>query len=161
MVTRKQTDRTCKRDGFPLVKINGRWECVAEYLDRCIGGQRIVDLIQREETFYYVFESGHELPLFCFCCGESLLVKNLKKERRLVRGRRLESMAVESVLLKDGTEMLQFRLELSKKGRESSGIAVPVPVESAAQMHHPPSCPHTNRALQKPVVRPGRRKRKR
>jgi hypothetical protein len=40
------TDLTCERDGFPMVKIQGRWECVAEYLDRCIGQQRVVDLIQ-------------------------------------------------------------------------------------------------------------------
>ena len=68
MVGEKQTERLCKRDGFPLVKINGQWECVAEYLDRCVGGQRIKDVIQRDDTFYYIFESGHELPLLCFCC---------------------------------------------------------------------------------------------
>ena len=38
MAGEKQTERLCERDGFPLVKINGRWECVAEYLDRCVGG---------------------------------------------------------------------------------------------------------------------------
>lgn len=27
-------DRTCKRDGFQMLKIKGRWECAAEYLDR-------------------------------------------------------------------------------------------------------------------------------
>jgi len=59
--------RTCKRDGFPMLEIDGRWECLAEYLDRCIGQQAIVDLIKRGKTFYYVFENGHELPLLCFC----------------------------------------------------------------------------------------------
>ena len=118
MAGEKQTEGLCERDGFPLVKINGRWECVAEYLDRCVGGQRIDDVIQRDGTFYYIFESGHELPLLCFCCGESLVVKSPKEDR----GRRLESMSVGLVSLDDGTEeMLQFRLELSKKGIGSSG----------------------------------------
>jgi tetratricopeptide (TPR) repeat protein len=157
----KRTERLCKRDGFPLVKIDGRRECVAEFLDRCIGGQRIVDVTQRDETIYYVFEGGHELPLLCFCCGTPLSVENPRTERRHMRGRRLESMSVEPVLLNDGTEMLQFRLEFSKKRLEPSGRAVAVSVESAAQMHHPPGCPHVARASQKTPRRSKRRKRKR
>jgi hypothetical protein len=35
----------CERDGFPMVKIDGQLQCVAEYLDRCIGQQKVVDLI--------------------------------------------------------------------------------------------------------------------
>ena len=157
----KRTERLCERDGFPLVKIGGRWECVAEYLDRCIDGQRIVDVIQRDETIYYVFESGHELPLLCFCCDTPLLVENPKTERRQIRGRWLESMGVEPVLLNDGTETLQFRLELSKKRLEPLGRAVAVSVESAAQMHHPPGCPHAAGARKTPGGRKRRRKRKR
>ena len=161
MAEEKQTERLCKRDGFPLVKINGRWECVAEYLDRCVGGQRIDDVIQRDDTFYYIFESGHELPLLCFCCGEPLVVENPEKERRQMRGRRLESMNVGLVSFEDGTETLQFRLELSKKGIGSSGIAVPISVQSAARMRHPPGCPRTASARKRPPTRSKRRRRKR
>ena len=39
-----------------MLQTNGHWECVAEYLDRCIGQQRIIDLVQRGKTVYYVFE---------------------------------------------------------------------------------------------------------
>ena len=144
-----------------MVKINGRWECVAEYLDRCIGGQRIVDVTQRDGTIYYVFENRHELPLLCFCCDTPLAVENPKRERSQLRGRRLESMSVEPVVLQDGTEMLQFRLELSKKRLEPSGRTVAVSVESAARMHHPPGCPHVARVSKKTAGRPKRRKRKR
>ena len=161
MAGEKQTEGLCERDGFPLVKINGRWECVAEYLDRCVGGQRIVDVIQRDGTIYYAFESGHELPLLCFCCDTPLLVENPKTERRQMRGRRLESMSVEPVLLRDDTEMLQFRLELSKKRLEPLSRVVAVSVESAAQMHHPPGCPHAAGARKTPAGRSRRRKRKR
>jgi hypothetical protein len=38
----------CERDGFPKLKINGRLECVAEYLDRCIGYQPSLMLFSRE-----------------------------------------------------------------------------------------------------------------
>ncbi len=156
MAGEKQTERLCERDGFPLVKINGRWECVAEYLDRCVGGERIKDVVQRDDTFYYIFESGHELPLLCFCCGEPLVVKSPKKNR----GRRLESMSVEQGVLDDGTEMLQFRLELSK-GAGSSGIAVPISVQSAAQMIHPPGCPHAAGVRKKSSGRSKHRRRRR
>ena len=157
MAGKKQTERLCKRDGFPLAKINGRWECVAEYLDRCIGGQRIDKVVQRDGTFYYIFESGHELPLLCFCCDEPLVVQNPKEDRR----RRLESMSVGLVSLEDGTEMLQFRLELSKKGIGSSGMAVPIAVQSAVQMIHPPGCPHAANARQGPTDRSKRRRHRR
>ncbi|MBN1583628.1 MAG: hypothetical protein JXA89_23175 [Anaerolineae bacterium] len=43
----KHNSPTCSKDGFPKVKIDGRWHCVAEYLDRCIGGQHVVDVVQR------------------------------------------------------------------------------------------------------------------
>ena len=36
MTDAKDAATTCKRDGSPMLKIAGRWECVAEYLDRCI-----------------------------------------------------------------------------------------------------------------------------
>ncbi len=157
MVGEKQTERLCKREGFPLVKINGRWECVAEYLDRYVGGERIKDVIQRGDTFYYIFESGHELPLLCFCCDTPLVVESPSEER----GRRLESMSVGPVPLKDETEMLQFRLELSKKGTESSGIAVPISLQSVVRMRHPPDCPHAASARKKSAGRSKRRRRKR
>ena len=48
----------CAKDGFPKVEIAGRWQCVVEYLDHCIGGQCIVDLVKREDKVYYVFESA-------------------------------------------------------------------------------------------------------
>ena len=130
----------CAKDGFPKVKIAGRWQCVAEYLDRCIGGQRIVDLVKRKDKVYYVFESGHELPMLCFCCGMPLEYTDLEGSRRDMVGRRLESMAVEPGELEDSQEMLQFRLELSKKGLLSQPVAVPISIEAAAQMRHPPHC---------------------
>ena len=70
-------------------------------------------------------------------------------------------MSVEQVLLNDGAEMWQFRLELSKKRLESLGRAVAVSVESAAQMRHPLGCPHAAGARKTPTGRRRRRKRKR
>ena len=152
----------CAKDGFPKVKIAGRWQCVAEYLNRCIGGQRIVDLVQREDKVYYVFESDHELPMLCFCCATPLVYTDLGKSRRKMVGRRLESMVVEPGELEDGQEMDQFRLELSKKGLLSRPVAVPVSIEAAAQMRHPPHCPRSRGSPASGVQRKRkRRKRKR
>jgi hypothetical protein len=138
----KDTYPICERDGFPMLKINGRWECVAEYLDRCIGQQPVVDLVQRGKTVYLAFENGHGLPMLRFCCGRPLAYNNLERPRRNMCGRRLESMSVGPVTLEDGREMLQFVLEFSKKGLLSKGVSIPVAVKAAARLKHPDGCPH-------------------
>ncbi|MDI7276948.1 MAG: hypothetical protein QME94_13300, partial [Anaerolineae bacterium] len=97
---------TCERDGFPKLKIGGRWECVVEYLDRCLGQQQVVDLVLRGDTIWFVFENGHELPVLCPDCGNPIEFGNLESARRDIRGRRLESMAQRIVRMKDGSEYL-------------------------------------------------------
>jgi len=154
----------CPRDGFPKVKIDGRWECVAEYLDRCIGGQRIIDMVEREGIVYYVFENSHELPSLCFCCGRPLEYRDLESTRRERVGRRLESMVMESGETKDGQVGFRFCLELSKKGLLSRPLVVPLSIEVAAQMRHPADCPHgraATAARRKPKPKKRRRKNRR
>ena len=147
----------CAKDGFTKVKIAGRWQCVAEYLDRCIGGQRIVDLIERKETVYYVFESGHELPMLCFCCGMPYEYADLEASRRENVGRHLQSMIMEPGQTEDGQFVSRFCLELSAKGLLSKPLIEPIHITAAAQMRHPPYCPR-GRGSPAPG---GRRKRKR
>ena len=149
----------CKRDGFPMLKVKGRWQCVAEYLDRCIGQQRVVDLVQQGDTVYTVFENGHELPMLCFCCGEPLAYENLERSRRDMRGRRLESMSVDMVTVEDGSKVLQFALEFSKKGLLSQGVYVPVAVEVAARLRHPDHCPRRGKPPKKKSRQRKRRRR--
>ena len=148
----------CKRDGFPMLKIKGRWQCVAEYLDRCIGQQRVVDLVQRGETVYTVFENGHELPMLCFCCGEPLAYEDLERSCRDMCGRRRESMSVDMVTVEDGNGVLQFALEFSEKGLLSRGVYVPVAVEAAARLRHPDHCPRKGKP---PKEKSRQRKRRR
>jgi len=146
------TKRFCKRDGFPLVKIGDRWECAGEYLNRCIGGEKIVDLVQKRSTFYYVFESGHQFPLLCSCCNSPLVVDNLEESRQRMRERCLKSMAMALTISQDGKETLTFLLEFSGKGLLwRRRIAEPISPQAAAQMRHPNDCPH----------KPGRRRSKR
>ena len=130
----------CAKDGFPKVRIDGRWQCVAEYLDRCIGGQRIVDVVKREETVYYVFESGHELPMLCFCCGTPYEYPDLEATRRENIGRHLVSMIMEPGETEDGQIVSRFCLELSGKGLLSKQLVEPIHIEAAAQMKHPANC---------------------
>jgi hypothetical protein len=132
---------TCKRDGFPMINLGGRWQCVAEYLDRCLGQQRITNVIQRDNTLYYIFENGHELPLLCFCCGQPLACENLSKEREGLCGRRLEAMTWDVSKLDDGREVIDFRLEFSAKERGTTRLQVPTSLRSANQMRHPATCP--------------------
>jgi hypothetical protein len=152
--------RECERDGFPMLRIHGRWECVAEYLNRCIGMKTVVDMIQRGRTVYYVFEDGHELPLLCFCCSEPLQFDDLEKSRQEVWGRKLESMSWEPIPLDDGTEACQFCLELSGKTHSSLETYMPVSVKVAAQLRHPAHCSQKARPPIRKRKRPKKRRRR-
>jgi hypothetical protein len=136
---------TCERDGFPKLKINGHLECVAEYLDRCIGYQPIVDVVQHGKITYYVFANGHELPLLCSCCGGPLV--ETEKGSQDMRGRRLESMVPGVVRLDDGRQVDELILEFSNKGWFSRQIQVHVSFKVAVHMRHPDGCPYSKPAL--------------
>jgi hypothetical protein len=150
----------CERDGFPRVKIKGRLQCAAEYIDRCIGQQPVIEVIQRGRTTWYVFENGHEVPLLCFCCGQPLANEDLAETRRDMRGRRLASMAVGPVQLEHGEEYLQFGLEFSGKGWLSKGVFVPVAPEIAVKMRHPAGCAYGKPVQQRRGNSPKRGKRR-
>lgn len=106
----------CERDGFPMLIINGRLECVVEYLDRYIGQQKIIDVIKQGEIYYYVFANGYQLPLLCFCCNRPLVISNLIKTRQNMLGRRLVAMAMETKRFENGQELEELILQFSKKG---------------------------------------------
>lgn len=133
-------DPVCPQDGFPMLMINGHLECSVEYIERCIGGQPVIDMVQRGSTMYLIFENGHQLPLLCGCCGGSLSVPDLAKERKFMRGRRLEAMSMASNMTKDGRKFNELVLKFSKAGFFSRGLAEPVSFEVAVQMRHPADC---------------------
>ena len=151
----------CENDGFPMVKIKGRLQCAAEYIERCIGQQPVLDVIQRGQTTYYVFENGHELPLLCFCCARPLATMDLAETRRDMQGRRLDSMSVGTVPHESGKEFLQFCLEFSGKGWLSKGVFVPVAPEVAVKMHHPADCAYGKPAQKRTSGLKKRKRRKR
>ena len=137
MATVKNPYPLCKRDQFPMVQIGNKHQCVAEYLDKHIGQKEIVDVVQREEIIYYVFENKYEVPLLCFCCGVPLAVAELDELRHEMCGRRLESMSLDKAEAPGGGEFLEFQLEFSKKGLESQGVTQSIAPEAAVQMRHP------------------------
>lgn len=151
----------CENDGFPMIKIKGKLQCAAEYIERCIGQQPVIDVIQRGQTTYYVFENGHELPLLCFCCARPLATMDLAEARRDMQGRRLDSMSLETVYNESGEELLQFCLEFSGKGWLSKGMFVPVAPEVAVKMRHPADCAYGKPAQKKATGRKKRKRRKR
>lgn len=154
---------TCPRDGFPLVTIGGKQECVAEYLDRCIGGEAIIGIVQRRQTYYYVFENGHELPLLCFCCGNPLEVKNLAGSRSEMRGRRLESLFIEEVEEEDARILPRLMLVFSSQGPASEEIVDGVSPQVAVKLRHPPNClfkPRLSTPAKSPQKKGQRRKKR-
>jgi hypothetical protein len=153
--------RRCTRDGFPMLKIKGRWECVAEHLDHCLGQQPIVDLVRHGRTAYYVFENGHELPLLCSCCDGPLMYEDIEQSRQDMVGRRLEGMSIEPEVLDDGREIEALVLQFSKKGWRSAGVGVSVSFKVAAQLRHPGSRSHRPRRSQaKPLSKKKKRRRR-
>ena len=144
-----------------MVTIKGRLHCAAEYLDRCIGQQPVTKVIQRDQTTYYVFENGHELPLLCFCCAKPLVTLDLAATQHDMQGRRLDSMSVGMVQHESGQNFLQFGLEFSGKGWLAKGVFVPVAPEVAVKMRHPSDCPYSKPARKKASSRNKRKRRKR
>lgn len=135
----------CERDGFPMLKINGQLECVAEYLDRCIGQQPLVDIVRHRKTAYYVFENGHELPMLCSCCDGSLDYEEFMSSRKERLGQRLQGMSINHEVLKDGQEIEELVLEFSQEGRPLKRTGIPVSFNVAIRMRHPANCPHRTR----------------
>ena len=126
----------CKKDGFPMVEIEGRNQCVVEYLDYYIGRQIITDVVLRDDTLFYIFDNGHELPLYCYCCDEPLAVTDLDAYKKAKLGLRLDAMSWADVEFDDGRKEIEFFLEfLSKKEREP--ISVSISLKSAQKLIHP------------------------
>jgi hypothetical protein len=121
--------------------------------DACIGGQKVTDVILRNDTLYYVFENWHELPLLCYCCGEALECSDLHAERKHMRGRVLQAMNWNLEELEDGRVVIDYELEFTSKYGEEAALMVQTSTLSADRMRHPVTCINA-RALA-PAARPG------
>jgi hypothetical protein len=135
--------RECERDGFPILILNGESHCLAEFVDYCIGGQKITDVVLRNNTLYYVFENRHELPLLCYCCGQSLECHDLQSVKRHMRGRKLQAMTWDMEELEDGRIVIDYQLEFSSKHGETETLMVQTSTLSADKMVHPLLCAHS------------------
>jgi hypothetical protein len=144
----------CERDGFPILNINGEPHCLAEFVNFFIGGQKITDVILRNDTLYYIFENRHELPLLCHCCGEPLACPDLQAEKRQMRGRKLQAMTWDVEELEDGSHVLDYQLEFSPKHAEADPLLVQTSTLSADKMVHPILCAHSGVSLPSSNVSP-------
>jgi hypothetical protein len=132
----------CEQHGFPMLRINGRLQCVFEFLHDCIVHKQVVDVVQHGKTTYYVFEDGHELPLLCSCCGGSLSVDNLDEERKKMSGQQLERLYTDTNRLPNGLAVEELILMfLGEEGEKLVGLEVPVAFEVAVKLRHPVDCP--------------------
>jgi hypothetical protein len=144
-MTEMQNDQIieCERDGFPVLNINGEPHCLAEFVNFCIGSQKITDVVQRNGSLYYVFENRHELPLLCYCCGQPLECHDLQSVKRHVRGRTLQAMTWKLEELEDGRTVIDYQLEFSSKYGETEPLMVQTSTLSADKMVHPILCAHS------------------
>ena len=141
-----EKEKLCPKDGFPMRRIRGKWQCVVEYIDERIGGHAITAVVQRDDTVYYVFDNGYELPLLCFCCGNPLaLTEGIAAEQRRMIGRRLQAMSLDPVTLEGGIEATQFFLEFTPKGVLGREIEVMTSLNVAARLRR--SRTHKQHAL--------------
>lgn len=152
----------CAEDGFPMLKIKGRLQCVGEYINDCIGQRRVIDLFQRGKITYLFFENGYQLPVLCFCCGNPVPYDNIEQSRRDMRGRRLESMSVNMAIIEDRPELVKFQLHFSKKWFFSKKLDLIIAPESVLTLRQikftiPPAKRQEPSAKKK---QPGKRKRK-
>jgi hypothetical protein len=137
----------CERDGFPVLNINGEPHCLAEFVDFCIGRQKVVDVILRNDTLYYVFENRHELPLLCYCRGKPLECHDLQSAKKHLRGRKLQAMTWDVKELEDGRNVIDYQLEFSPKYGEAEPFMVQTSTLSADKMVHPILCAHSGVSL--------------
>jgi len=144
----------CERDGFPVLNINGESHCLAEFVNFCIDGQKVTDVVLRNETLYYVFENRHEIPLLCYCCGEPLACPDLQAEKRRMRGRKLQAMTWDLEELEDGLNVIDYQLEFSPKYGETKPLMVQTSTLSADKMVHPILCAHSGVPLPSSNVPP-------
>jgi hypothetical protein len=154
----------CKKDGFPLLKINNQLKCVAEYLDRCIGQKTIVDVVQSDKTTFLVFSNGHKLPLLCPCCNGSLEITDLEEMRQKTIRQRLVSMAIASRVYEDGQEYDELVLEFSDKEMPSETVDLSMSFEVALELEHPIMCrqrSRTNRERDAKKMKRSRKKKRR
>ena len=157
----------CERDGFPILDINGQQHCLAEFVNYCVGRQKITDVVQRNDTLYYVFENRHELPLLCYCCGQPLACPDLQTEKRHLRGSVLQAMTWNTEQLEDGRNVIDFQLEFSLKDGQDDVRMVQTSTLSANKMRHPITCSHSglpapiSKALHPAIVSPPSPKKRR
>ena len=137
----------CERDGFPILTLNGEPHCLAEFVNFCIGSQKVTDVVLRNDTLYYIFENRHELPLLCYCCGEPLACHDLQSVKRHIRGRKLQAMTWNMEELEDGRVVIDYQLEFSIKHGETEPLMVQTSTQSADKMIHPILCAHSGISL--------------
>ena len=134
----------CKNDGFPSIIIDNSRQCVAEYLNRCIGHKKITDVVTQDNGLVYIFENGHELPIFCYCCDTPIEIEDLAYSKEKVLGRHLHSMSWDYAPDDNGEDQVKFFLELAKDHDKEDDddyiVSVSTSLKSAQKLIHPEIC---------------------
>jgi hypothetical protein len=122
------------------MRLNGREQCLGEFFEECIEMKKITDVIMQKDTYYYVFEDGHKLPLLCSCCDKPLGIHDLDAVRKAMVGRELKNILCDTVEIGKTTTVENIQLEFTRKFLEFKRMTDEVSILSAQKIIHPPSC---------------------
>jgi hypothetical protein len=131
----------CPKHDMPILRLSGRPQCVQEFLEGCIVGQRIVDVRIENEVGYYHFANGHVLPLICGCCGDPYNAEDIIDSREEMIGYTLLSLSTAHSHNANGQGYDELVLNFGGPNLLPTGV--PVAFTAAARLAHPASCPQS------------------
>ena len=132
----------CPTHHLPILRLDGKDQCVHEYLVDCLLGKKISDVVSQGNTAYYIFEDGHRLPLLCGCCGNSLVPASFVASRSDMVGRPLVALTTEHSHDRNGHGYDELILNFGGTTKSASPFAAGVAFTAVAGIKHPPGCRH-------------------
>ena len=135
----------CERDGFPVLRLNGREQCLGEFIEECLQLKKVSDMVLRNGVFYYVFEDGHQLPMLCSCCDNPLLVNDLDASRKKWVGRQLKNILCDTLEIGEITLVDNLQLQFTRRFLEFKRAENVLSLLSAQKIIHPSSCTNKHR----------------
>ena len=130
----------CEKDGLPLIKINGREQCLGDLYTQCLHMRKVVDLVKERNTYYLIFDDGHQVPMLCPCCGEPLGINNPNSLKKDMVGRKVKDFDYELIGSEENPMIEDLQLEFSRKFLEFEPPVMQYSILSAHKIIHPVSC---------------------
>jgi len=132
----------CPTHQLPVLELGGKKQCVHSFLENCLLGKKIVDVVVKRKTGYFAFGDGHHLPLLCGCCGKPLDTQGILADQQDMIGRTLLFLGTENSVDAKEKRFDELTLHFSGTSPTDDGIVIPTAFTSITQLKHPESCRH-------------------